>query len=52
MTMRNSNGTPIPVPVPDDPIDALYGMLADSPSLTAELLKERERDKEREESRA
>ena len=46
------DGALVLVPIPDDPIGALYGMLAGSPSLTAELLEERARDKKREESRA
>ena len=39
------------VPIPEDPILALRGILADGKSLTAELLAERQREKEREESR-
>jgi AbrB family looped-hinge helix DNA binding protein len=39
------------VPIPDDPISALRGILAGEPSLTAELLAERQREKEREEAR-
>ena len=37
------------VPLPEDPIAALRGMLADGPSLTAELLAERQHAKGREE---
>lgn len=37
------------VPIPDDPIKALRGMFAGGPSMTAELLAERQRDNEREE---
>lgn len=37
------------VPLPEDPIGALYGMLAGGPSLTEELLAEREREREQEE---
>ncbi|HOU40774.1 MAG TPA: AbrB/MazE/SpoVT family DNA-binding domain-containing protein [Promineifilum sp.] len=37
------------VPIPDDPIEALYGMFAGGPSMTAELLAERERDNAHEE---
>jgi len=32
------------VPVPDDPVEALHGMLARGPSLTADLLNEHQRD--------
>ena len=38
------------VPLPDDPIDALHGMLAGGPSLTADLLAERARERVREEA--
>lgn len=37
------------VPIPDDVIEAMYGMFAGGPSMTAELLAERQRDNEREE---
>jgi AbrB family looped-hinge helix DNA binding protein len=37
------------VPIPDDPIEALHGMFAGGPSMTAELLAERARDNAREE---
>lgn len=37
------------VPLPEDPIDALYGMLADGPSLTADLVAERQEELAREE---
>jgi bifunctional DNA-binding transcriptional regulator/antitoxin component of YhaV-PrlF toxin-antitoxin module len=34
------------VPLPDNPVEALYGMLKDGPSLTADLLEDRaSRDK-------
>ena len=36
------------VPLPDDPIDALHGMFEGGPSLTADLLAERERERARE----
>ena len=39
------------VPLPDDPVDALHGMLEDGPSLTADLLAERARERVREEAR-
>lgn len=39
------------VPLPDDPIEALHGMLADGPSLTADLLEERARERKQEEIR-
>ncbi|HEY74982.1 MAG TPA: AbrB/MazE/SpoVT family DNA-binding domain-containing protein [Thermoflexia bacterium] len=38
------------VPLPDDPVDALHGMLAGGPSLTADLLAERAQERAREES--
>ncbi|MFQ6101626.1 MAG: AbrB/MazE/SpoVT family DNA-binding domain-containing protein [Anaerolineae bacterium] len=37
------------VPLPEDPVEALYGMLKDGPSLTADLLAERARERTREE---
>lgn len=39
------------VPLPDDPIQALHGMLEGGPSLTADLLAERARERAREEAR-
>ena len=36
------------VPLPDDPIEALHGMFEEGPSLTRELLAERERERARE----
>jgi AbrB family looped-hinge helix DNA binding protein len=36
------------VPVPQNPAKALYGLLQDGPSLTAELLQQRTRDRARE----
>jgi AbrB family looped-hinge helix DNA binding protein len=39
------------VPLPDDPVDALHGMLEGGPSLTADLLAERARERVREEAR-
>lgn len=42
-------GTIYIVPIPDNPIEAMYGMFAGGPSMTAELLAERARDNEREE---
>ena len=36
------------VPVPPDPVGALRGMLKDGPSLTADLLEERARERKRE----
>lgn len=38
------------MPVPDDPIAALHGMLAAGPSLTDDLLSERAEERAREES--
>ncbi len=38
------------VPLPDDPVEALHGMLEAGPSLTADLLAERTRERVREES--
>jgi AbrB family looped-hinge helix DNA binding protein len=37
------------VPLPDDPVEALYGMLHTGRSLTAELLAERVKERAREE---
>jgi AbrB family looped-hinge helix DNA binding protein len=37
------------VPLPDDPIEALHGMFEGGPSLTKELLAERERERAKEE---
>ena len=37
------------VPLPDDPVEALHGMLEAGPSLTADLLAERGRERTREE---
>ncbi len=39
------------VPLPDDPVDALHGMLEGGLSLTEELLAERERDRAEENRR-
>jgi len=39
------------VPLPDDPVAALHGMLEGGPSLTADLLAERARERAREEGR-
>jgi AbrB family looped-hinge helix DNA binding protein len=36
------------VPIPEDPVEALHGMFEDGPSLTADLLAERARERERE----
>jgi AbrB family looped-hinge helix DNA binding protein len=36
------------VPLPDDPIEALHGMFRDGPSLTADLLEERARERAKE----
>lgn len=37
------------VPLPDDPVQALQGLLAEGPSLTEDLLAERARERGREE---
>ena len=37
------------VPLPDDPVEALHGMLEGGPSLTADLLAERAHERAREE---
>ncbi|MBN1400325.1 MAG: AbrB/MazE/SpoVT family DNA-binding domain-containing protein [Anaerolineae bacterium] len=37
------------VPLPDDPVEALHGMLEGGPPLTRDLLAEREREREAEE---
>lgn len=39
------------VPLPDDPVEALRGMLKEGPSLTTDLLAERALEREREEAR-
>jgi len=39
------------MPLPDDPVEALHGMLEGGPSLTEELLAERARELAREEAR-
>ena len=39
------------VPLADDPVHALHGMLEDGPSLTADLLAERIQERAREETR-
>ena len=39
------------VPLPDDPVEALHGMLEDVPSLTADLVAERARERMREDGR-
>lgn len=39
------------VPLPDDPVEALHGMLEEGPSLTAELLAEHARERGKEEQR-
>jgi len=39
------------VPLPDDPVEALHGMLEGGPSLTADLLAERALERAREEPR-
>lgn len=38
------------MPVPDDPAEALHGMLEEGPSLTADLLSERAQERAREEN--
>ena len=37
------------VPLPDDPVEVLHGMFAGGPSLTEELVAEREQERMREE---
>ncbi|GAB4538778.1 MAG: hypothetical protein Kow0063_26940 [Anaerolineae bacterium] len=37
------------IPLPDDPVEALHGMLERGPSLTDDLLAERARERAREE---
>jgi hypothetical protein len=39
------------VPLPDDPVEILQGLLKDGPSLTVELLAERTRQRTQEEGR-
>ena len=38
------------VPLPDDPVEALHGMLKDGPSLTNDLLAEHARDRAKEQA--
>ena len=38
------------VPLPPDPVEALHGMFEDGPSLTADLLAERQRERAREDT--
>ncbi len=38
------------VPLPADPVDALHGLLAEGPSLIADLLAEHARERDREEA--
>jgi AbrB family looped-hinge helix DNA binding protein len=40
------------VPLPDDPVEALHGMLAGEASLTADLLAARARERAREQAQA
>jgi len=40
------------MPLPDDPVEVLHGMLAGGPPLTAELLAERAQEQAREEDRS
>jgi AbrB family looped-hinge helix DNA binding protein len=40
------------IPLPEDPVEALHGMLDHGPSLTADLLEERARERSREEGRS
>jgi AbrB family looped-hinge helix DNA binding protein len=44
LSVSEANGTIVITPIPSDPVDFLYGILKDEPSLTEELLKERARD--------
>jgi hypothetical protein len=39
------------VPLSDDPIESLHGLLAGGPSLTGDLLAERQKEKEKEDGR-
>ena len=39
------------IPLPDDPIAALRGIFADSPSMTDDLLRDRKRDRGKEDAR-
>ena len=40
------------IPLPDDPVEALYGMLEGGPSLTVDLIEERARERAREVGRS
>lgn len=40
------------IPLPDDPVEALHGMLEGGPSLTADLMEERARERVREEGQS
>ena len=40
------------IPLPEDPVEALHGMLEEGPSLTEDLMKERARERAREEGRS
>jgi len=46
--VREQDGTVLLVPVPTDPVRHLRGILKEGPSVTEELLTERERDLEHE----
>lgn len=39
------------IPLPEDPVEALHGMLAEGPSLTEDLLTERARERAKEQDR-
>ena len=43
-------GTIYVIPIPDNPIEALYGRYAGGPSMAADLLAERERERQKEEA--
>ena len=46
--VSDKGGSVILTPVPEDPIEALYGYYKGAPSMTKELLEERARDLEHE----
>ncbi len=50
--ITDQNGGVLIIPIPENPVEALHGLLAEGPSLTEDLLAERRREREREEEKA